>query len=120
MGSRTRTCTSVRYELTRFLCFCVGGFADELLYGNLYVCTVRAHSGFMQVSSGLVSRNEVFVRNQYACVSYAKTRSIEIFNHCYCLYTEFRNVPLPVRGRENIYSWANGQGELRYSTGAHV
>ena len=120
MGSCTRTCTSVRYELTRCLCFCVEECADELLYGNLYVCMVRAHNGFMQVSSELVSRNKVFVRNQYACVSYVKTRNIEIFNHCYCLCTEFRNVPLPVRDLESICSWANSQGELRYSTGAHV
>ena len=81
---------------------------------------VRAHNGFMQVSSELVSRNKVFARNQYACVSYVKTRSIEIFNPCYCLCTEFRNVPLPVRDRESICSLANSQGELRYSTGAHV
>ena len=75
MSSCRRTCTSVRYELTRSLCFCAGGGVDELLYGNLYVCTVRAHNGFMQCASELVSPNEVFVWNQYACVSYAKTRS---------------------------------------------
>ena len=120
MSSCTRTYTYVRYELPRSLCFCAGGCADELLYGNLYVCTVRAHNGFMHFSSTLVSQNEAFTWNQYACVSYAKTGSQEIFNHRYCLCTEFRNVPLPARSRESAYSWANGQGKSRYSIGANV
>ena len=41
MSSCTRTCISVRYELTTSLCFYLGGCLDELLYGNLYVCTER-------------------------------------------------------------------------------
>ena len=63
MSSCTRTCTYVRYELTRSLCFCAGGCANELLYGNLYVYTVRAHNGFMQFSFALVLRNEAFTWN---------------------------------------------------------
>ena len=47
VSSCTRTCTSLRYELTSFLCFCAGGCADVVMYKNLYGCTVRAHKGFM-------------------------------------------------------------------------
>ena len=75
MISCTRTYTYLRYELTSSLCFCAGGCTDELLYGNLFVCTVLAHNSFMQYASELVTRNEVFVWNQYACVSYTKTLS---------------------------------------------
>ena len=71
------------------ICASVRGCADELLYGNLYVCTVRAYDGFMQFSSALISRNEAFTWNQCACVSYANTRSQELHNR-YCLCTEFR------------------------------
>ena len=51
INSCARACTSVRCEPTRALCFCAGGCADELMCESLYVCTVRAHKGFMQCAS---------------------------------------------------------------------
>ena len=72
MSSYTGTCTSVWCEPTSVLCFCAGGCADELMRGNLYVCTARAHKDFMQCASLSSCLYEVLVWNQYACVSYAK------------------------------------------------
>ena len=67
------------------ICASVRGCADELLYGNLYVCiTVLAYDGFMQFSSALVSRNEAFKWNQYACMPYVNIHSQELYNR-YCL-----------------------------------
>ena len=83
------------------ICASVRGCADELLYGNLYICTVRAHDDFTSFFSALVSWNEAFTGNQYACVSYANTRSQELYNR-YCLCIEFRNVHLPARGRKRV------------------
>ena len=33
---------------------CAGGYADELMCGSLYVCTVRAHKGFIKCASEFV------------------------------------------------------------------
>ena len=66
MSSCTRTCTYVRDEPTSALCFCAGGCADELICGNLYVCTVRAHKGFMQCVLLSLCLYEVLMWNQYA------------------------------------------------------
>ena len=106
MSLCTRTCTSIRYKLTRSLCFCATGCPDELLYGNLYVCTVRAHNGLMQCASKLVSRNEVFVWDQYACVSYAKpaVEMDEVYKYLavdiYCLCTSSGTYPYLRGGRK--------------------
>ena len=96
------------------ICASVRRCEDELLYGNLYVCTVRAHDGFMQFSSALVSRNESFTWNQYACVPYANTCSQELYSR-YCLCIEFRNLPLPARGRKRVLvgQWS-GKIEVQY------